>query len=92
MKNPKDIIIKDRTLEEILEAHKHQYYKNINGWEDMRANLRDADLCDVDLGGADLRDANLYKADLYRADLGGADLRCRRQKIKKPREHAKKML
>ncbi len=68
MRDPKDIIIKGRTLEEILEAHKHWYYEDIDGWEDMRANLREANLY-----GADLCGANLRGADLCGADLRGAE-------------------
>ena len=91
MREPKDIIIKGKTLEEILDAHKHWLNEDINGWEDMMANLREADLCyanlcyanlrgadqrGADLRGADLRYANLCYANLRGADLRGADL-CR---------------
>ena len=84
MREPKDIIIKGKTLEEILDAHKHWLNEDINGWEDMMANLRGAnlrgaalcyaDLCYADLRGADLRGANLRYADLRGANLRGAAL------------------
>ena len=80
MRNPKDIIINGKTLEEILEEHKHWYCEDVHGWEDMKADLRGADLrgadlCGAYLRGADLRDADLRGADLRDADLRGADLR-----------------
>ena len=67
-------------LNKILENHYHWLREDCKGWEEMRANLRDADLCGAnlrgaDLCGADLRGANLRGADLRGADLRGADLR-----------------
>ena len=61
-------------LNEILRNHKHWILKNIDGWKEMRADLRGASLCGADLRGADLRGANLRIADLRRADLCEADL------------------
>ena len=49
-------------LKEILENHKHWLNEDCDGWQDMRANLREADLYG----------ANLREADLSRADLRGA--------------------
>ena len=77
-------------LNEILRNHKHWLLEDMDGWEKMRADLREAnlreanlyeanlheaDLCGADLRGADLRGANLCGADLCGADLRGADLR-----------------
>ena len=67
-------------LKEILENHKHWLNEDCDGWQDMRADLREVDLRGANLRGADLRGADLSGADLsgadlYRADLGGADLR-----------------
>ena len=62
-------------LNEILRNHKHWILKNIDGWKEMRADLRGASLCGADLRGADLRGANLCGADLRGADLRGANLR-----------------
>jgi len=70
MREPKDIIINNKTLEQILTEHKHWINENCDGWETMCANLRGANLSD-----ANLCDANLYGADLYYANLEGADLR-----------------
>lgn len=56
--------ISPEELKTILENHKHWLYEDCEGWEDMRANLRDADLSYADLGDADLGYANLRDADL----------------------------
>ena len=67
--------ISEECLKTILDNHQHWLNRDCVGWENMRANLRGANLCDADLRGANLCDADLYKADLRVADLRGADLR-----------------
>ena len=67
-------------LDKIVEQHKHWIKQDCEGWEGMRANLREADLRGTNLYGAKLNEANLYEAnlrevDLRWADLYGADLR-----------------
>ena len=62
-------------LNKILEEHKHWINEDCENWEEMRADLRNADLRSVDLSGAYLRSADLSEADLSEADLRGADLR-----------------
>ena len=57
-------------LSTILENHKHWINEDCEGWENMKANL-----CDADLRGANLCDAYLRYANLCGADLCGADLR-----------------
>ena len=74
MRNPKEIMINNKTLEEVLNNHLHWINEDCSGWKDMSADLRDADLRGADLRGADLRGADLYGADLYGADLYGANL------------------
>ena len=74
-----------KELNKVLENHKHWLNGDCDGWEEMKANLRCADLhnanlrcadlCYANLRGVDLRNANLYNADLHNADLRGADLR-----------------
>lgn len=59
-----------RELLKILRNHEHWLNKDCEGWQNMKAVLRDADL-----SGADLRYADLSSADLSGADLTGADLR-----------------
>ena len=91
MREPKEIIIKGKTLEKILEDHKHWLSRDIDGWGNMRANLNSADLSNANLSyadlrcansnnanlkGADLRYINLRNADLRGTNLSGADLRC----------------
>ena len=71
-------------LDKIIEQHQHWLKKDCEGWEDMRANLRgadlsganlrEADLSGANLSGANLSEANLSRADLRRADLSRADL------------------
>lgn len=66
-------------LNEILRNHKHWILEDVDGWGDMRADLRGvnfqgANLFAVDLYGAELCEANLYGANLYGANLRGADL------------------
>ena len=74
MREPKEILINGKTLEKILENHKHWLNRDIAGWEYMRANLNYADLSGADLRGADLKSADLKGADLDSAYLNSADL------------------
>jgi hypothetical protein len=63
-------------LNKILENHLHWIREDVEGWEDMRADLSDANLHDADLSDADLRCANLVEVNLVDTNLRGADLRC----------------
>ena len=74
MREPKDIQIGEYTLEEILERHKHWLNEDCEGWEDMRANLSNADLSNAYLRYADLSNADLSNAYLRYADLSNAYL------------------
>ena len=56
-------------LNKIVEQHQHWIHKDVEGWEDMRANLKGADLYGADLEGANLEGANLEGANLKGADL-----------------------
>lgn len=77
-------------LNKIIENHQHWLNQDCEGWENMRAYIRNADLRGVNLHGvnlqgayligtmlcnADLSYANLSYADLRRVELSGADLR-----------------
>lgn len=77
-------------LNEILRNHKHWILEDVDGWGDMRADLRGvnfqgailfaidlyrAELCEANLQGANLQRAELQRADLYGANLCGANLR-----------------
>ena len=75
MRKPEDIKIGDKTLAEVIENHKHWQNEDCEGWRNMRADLRGADLSEADLRGADLSEADLRGADLREADLRGTDLR-----------------
>ena len=66
-------------LNKILEEHKHWIDEDYKNWEEMRADLHNADFHGACLHNADLRGADLYNADLsganlLNADLSGADL------------------
>ena len=66
-------------LDKIVEQHQHWLKEDCEGWEGMKADLREADLREADLSRADLswadlRWANLRGADLSRANLSEADL------------------
>ena len=54
-------------LEKVLKNHQHWLREDVEGWQNMRADLRGADL-----GGAILRGAILRGANLWGANLRGA--------------------
>ena len=62
-------------LNKVVKKHKHWLKEDVDGWEDMKADLRGANLSEADLRGANLREANLRGADLRGANLRGANLR-----------------
>ena len=59
-------------LNKILEEHKHWIDKDCKNWEEMRADLRRANLLNADLSDADLHNADLSGANLHNADFRGA--------------------
>ena len=73
-------------LDKIVAQHQHWIHEDVDGWEDMRANLEGANLAcanleraileDANLTGANLTDANLARANLERAILEDANLAC----------------
>ena len=80
MRKPNEIIVNEKTLNEILENHNHYLRRDVKGLASMRANLsranlRDANLRYANLSRANLRGANLRDADLRNANLDGANLR-----------------
>ena len=74
MREHKEIFINGNTLEKILEDHKHWLNRDIDGWENMYADLRGVNLSDADLRCAYLKGADLRYADLRYADLSDAIL------------------
>ena len=64
-----------KELDKIVGQHKHWLQEDVDGWEDMKADLRGADLRGANLSGADLRGADLSEANLSGADLSVANLR-----------------
>ena len=73
-----------KEINKIIENHKHWLNKDVDGWDNMKANfsnqdlsyadLSDANLHGVDLGGANLIYANLSGTNLSHANLSGANL------------------
>lgn len=61
-------------LDKIVEQHQHWIEEDCEGWEDMRADLRDKNLSGLRLDGAILDGASLDGASLVRAILDGASL------------------
>ena len=51
-------------LDKILENHLHWINKDVEGWKNMKADLREANLWEADLWEANLREANLWGANL----------------------------
>jgi uncharacterized protein YjbI with pentapeptide repeats len=72
IREPKDIKIKEKTLQEILDLHSEWCLGEKSG---VRADLREANLRGADLNEADIREADIREADLRGANLRGADLR-----------------
>lgn len=61
-------------LDEILINHRHWLYRDVDGWEAMKATLCGIDLSNADLSGVDLSNAHFSGVDLTRANLCGANL------------------
>ena len=61
-------------LDKIVEQHQHWLNEDCEGWEDMRANIADANLAGANLTDANLTDAYLAGANLTDANLAGANL------------------
>ena len=61
-------------LNEIIERHQHYLNKDVDGWENMMADLSNQDLCEANLRGANLNYVNLRAANLIGADLREANL------------------
>ena len=74
MREPKDIKIGNYTLEEILERHLHWLNRDCKNWENMRADLRGANMRYADLYSADLRGANMRYADMRNANMSYANM------------------
>ena len=73
MRKPSEVIINGKTLEEILENHKHWLKRDVNGWKEMRADLDGADISNTDLRFANLKYASLDDVNFYKSDLRWAN-------------------
>ena len=68
-----------KEINKIIENHKHWLNKDVDGWDNMKADFSNqelsyANLRGVDLRGAELRSVNLSCADISGANLSNADL------------------
>ena len=68
-----------KEINKIIENHKHWLNKDVDGWDNMKANFFNQDLSyanfsSANLSGADLRNANLSRANLSNANLSNADI------------------
>ncbi|MBO7414009.1 MAG: pentapeptide repeat-containing protein [Fibrobacter sp.] len=68
------IIMTQEELDKIIEQHQHWIHEDVDGWEDMRADLLDKDLSGLRLDGAILDGAILDGAILDGAILVDASL------------------
>lgn len=74
LREPKDVIIDGKTLEQILIDHKHWLDEDWDECDENRAVLRGVDLRGVDLRGVVLTQAIFNNVNLLGSDLTGADL------------------
>ena len=65
----------EEKLKKIIENHQHWIKEDCDGWEDMRASLKVANLEGANLKCANLEGANLKYANLEGANLEGANLK-----------------
>ena len=63
-----------KEINKIIENHKHWLNKDVDGWNNMKADFFNQDLNDANLRGADLSRADFCGANLCGADLSDADL------------------
>lgn len=63
-----------KEINKIIENHKHWLNKDVDGWDNMKADFFNQDLSDANLRGADLSRADFCGANLSGADLSDADL------------------
>ena len=66
--------MKQEELDKIIEQHQHWLHEDVDGWEGMRADLRNKNLSRLRLVGARLDGARLDGASLVGARLDGACL------------------
>ena len=77
-------------LDKIVEQHQHWIHEDVDGWEEMRADLSDKNLSGLSLDGAILDGARLDGARLVRARLDGAEKIRLGQILTEPRTGYKK--
>lgn len=75
MRKLDEVIINGKPLSIILENHLHWLNADCEGWENMRADLSEANLSNIDFSGMNLRHINFYKATIQETDFSQADIR-----------------
>ena len=63
-----------KEINKIIENHKHWLNKDVDGWDNMKADFSNQDLSYANLRGTDLRGADLSGTDLSGTDLRGANI------------------
>ena len=53
-------------LNKIIEQHQHWIHEDVDGWEDMRADLSNQYLHGLDMRGADMSGADMSRANMSR--------------------------
>lgn len=75
MRKLDEVIINGKPLSIILENHLHWLNADCEGWENMRANLAEANLSNLNFSGMDLRHINFYKTTIHDSYFDRADIR-----------------
>ena len=63
-----------KEINKIIENHKHWLNKDVDGWDNMKADFSNQELSYANLRGVDLRGAELRSVNLSCADISGANL------------------
>ena len=74
LRDPKDVIVNGRSLDDIIQDHLHWLKEDVDGWENKRMQFWHIDLRYVDLSDTILDKAGLYDCDLHGSDLSSASL------------------
>lgn len=75
MRKLDEVIINGKPLSIILENHLHWLNADCEGWENMKADLTEANLSNIDFSGTDLRHINFFKATIDTSYFNRADIR-----------------
>lgn len=68
--------MEQKELDKIVKNHRHWLNEDVDGWENMKADLREANLSEADLRGADLREAKNLDSVNYNEKTSFFALQC----------------